>query len=239
MVSAEASLELSLKWKSLSSESDVSAPVNGTNGIEYAPNITLLVVGKRHHVRFFPVNGPRYPAEAKKMKENLYSGLVVDTTVTSPMGCDFYLQSHNSALGTARSAHYIVLLNESKYFMEQLQELVRYIYFKVYKSNINFQTNNICYTGQRATESMSVCTPAKYADFLCARLRCYMKPWLGSTFTPDPKTGKTTVRTDTSFYEDDLDTWGRNLGATQIPANPGNKRKNPRHERCDNFMFYL
>jgi hypothetical protein len=48
----------------------------------------------------------------------------VDSDVTSPWKADFYLQSHDSFLGTARTAHYIVIENESGYAMNEIQELV-------------------------------------------------------------------------------------------------------------------
>ena len=48
----------------------------------------------------------------------------MDTVITSPYKCDFYLQSHDRYLGTARTAHYIVLENESCYTMDKLEELV-------------------------------------------------------------------------------------------------------------------
>lgn len=85
---------------------------------DWLPRITLLVVGKRHHTRFYPMRS------AGKMMDNFQAGLVVDTVVVSPDKNDFYLQSHDSALGTARSAHYIVLHNTSNYTLNELQEVV-------------------------------------------------------------------------------------------------------------------
>ena len=89
-------------------------------GTNWCPQITLLVVGKRHHARFYPGN----PGPIRTPQANLLAGLVVDTVVTSPWKADFYLQSHDSILGTARSAHYIVIENESGYTMDEIQELV-------------------------------------------------------------------------------------------------------------------
>ena len=51
--------------------------------------ITMLVVGKRHHVRFFPEN----PQEADR-SGNCRAGTVVDQEITHPTEFDFYLQSH-------------------------------------------------------------------------------------------------------------------------------------------------
>lgn len=80
------------------------------------PKVTILVVGKRHHARF-------YPTDNKKQVE---AGLVVDTDVVNPNYSNFYLQSHDSPKGTARSAHYVVIENESGYNLKELEELVCY-----------------------------------------------------------------------------------------------------------------
>ncbi|KAJ8063305.1 hypothetical protein OCU04_008535 [Sclerotinia nivalis] len=127
----------------------------GNNVIEtWNPLITVLVVGKRHHTRFYP--------EISKLHNdiNCPAGLVVDKEIVNPNRTSFYLQNHHSPLGTARSSHYVIIKNESKYTVEELQEI----------------TNKICHTGSRATVALSVCTPALYADILCNRLRCYMYP---------------------------------------------------------------
>ncbi|KAF7928120.1 uncharacterized protein EAE97_009918 [Botrytis byssoidea] len=119
------------------------------------PLITLLVVGKRHHARFFPDNN-------KMPSKNLPSGTVVDRGVIDPNRTNFYLQSHDSGLGTARTSHYVLIVDETGYGLGPLETI----------------TNLICFTGSRATKGLSVCTPANYADILCTRLRCYMFPAL-------------------------------------------------------------
>ena len=76
--------------------------------LKIKPTITLIVVGKRHHVRFFPTakeNGDR--------SGNCRAGTVVDRDVTTPVEFDFYLQSHGGLLGTSRPAHYNVLYDEN------------------------------------------------------------------------------------------------------------------------------
>lgn len=81
--------------------------------------ITLVVVGKRHHARFYPVkDGPT------KSECNVKAGSVVQSVVTAPRQFSFYLQSHDSPIGTARTAHYVVLENESGYTETQLQQVV-------------------------------------------------------------------------------------------------------------------
>ena len=51
--------------------------------------ITVIVVGKRHHVRFFP----QTPKDADR-SGNCPAGTVVDRDITHPTEFDFYLQSH-------------------------------------------------------------------------------------------------------------------------------------------------
>lgn len=77
--------------------------------------ITLVVVGKRHHTRFYPS-----PSDW----QNIRSGLLVDETVVAPKQFNFYLQAHDSPIGTARNAHYVVLENESQYNADELQLIV-------------------------------------------------------------------------------------------------------------------
>lgn len=74
------------------------------------PAITLIIVGKRHHVRFFP----RSENEGDR-SGNCVAGTVVDSDVINPVEFDFYLLSHGGILGTSRPAHYNVLIDENKF----------------------------------------------------------------------------------------------------------------------------
>ncbi|KAL0575889.1 hypothetical protein V5O48_006089 [Marasmius crinis-equi] len=76
------------------------------------PKITYVVVGKRHHVAFFPETGS--PAYDRKTG-NCVAGFVADHELAnplSPMG-DFYLQSHQAIQGTSRSSHYTVIQDQN------------------------------------------------------------------------------------------------------------------------------
>lgn len=79
-------------------------------GINPPPKITVIVVGKRHHVRFFPTS-----PETSDKTGNCRAGTVVDRDVGHPTEFDFYLQSHGGLLGTSRPAHYNVLLDENNF----------------------------------------------------------------------------------------------------------------------------
>lgn len=102
-------LKIVLIRESLTNLSDACARLK----INPMPKFTVIVVAKRHHVRFFP----RTPEEAGQGDKsgNLPAGTVVDSDITNPAEFDFYLQSHGGLLGTSRPAHYNVLLDENEF----------------------------------------------------------------------------------------------------------------------------
>ncbi len=144
------------------------------------PRFTMIVVGKRHHTRFFPILDPKNPRKAVKNSTaddhgNPEPGLVVDRAITSSHNFDFFLQSHAAIKGTARPAHYIVLADE--------------IFTRIYKPHgprslpgqcksiadvIQTLTHNMCYLYGRATRAVSYCPAAFYADRACERARRYL-----------------------------------------------------------------
>lgn len=80
--------------------------------------ITLLVAVKRHHTRFYPTK------QTSENKPNVEAGLFVNSVVTDQNQFSFYLQSHHSRLGTARSTHYFVIRNEMELTAEELSQFV-------------------------------------------------------------------------------------------------------------------
>ncbi|KAI0454625.1 ribonuclease H-like domain-containing protein [Xylaria acuta] len=127
------------------------------------PRMTLVIVGKRHHTRFYVTKD----TDAHKTSGNPKPGTVVDRGVTEARSWDFFLQSHAAIKGTARPAHYIVLLDE----------IFRHRYGKKPGKNVadelQMTTQSLCYAFGRATKAVSYCTPAYLADILCERGRCY------------------------------------------------------------------
>ncbi|KAJ7459186.1 argonaute-like protein [Mycena galericulata] len=138
------------------------------------PKITILVVGKRHHVRFFPQNerdGDR--------SGNCRAGTVVDREVSHPTEFDFYLQAiarriarqahpfplSRSSLtsipiyaGTSRPAHYSVLYDENNFSADALQSL----------------SFALCHVYARSTRS---CVhPGADADIVCSRAKNHYDP---------------------------------------------------------------
>ncbi|KAF2744721.1 Piwi-domain-containing protein [Sporormia fimetaria CBS 119925] len=117
------------------------------------PNTTIIVVGKRHHTRFYPT-GP----DSSDNKGNCVAGTVVDRGVTGEKLYDFFLLAHQGLQGTSKPGHYVVIKDENRLGPDQVQSL----------------THNLCYIFARATRSVGVCPPAYYADMLCERGRSYL-----------------------------------------------------------------
>ncbi|KAI0094028.1 Piwi domain-containing protein [Irpex rosettiformis] len=108
----------------------------------HVTQLVYIVVGKRHHVRFFPRDG-----EGDR-SGNCHPGLVVDTELAHSTYLDFYLQSHAGILGTSRPSHYVVLKNDPQWTADQLQDLAY----------------SLCYVYAASTRSVSIPAPVYYAD---------------------------------------------------------------------------
>ncbi|KAF3059635.1 Protein argonaute 2 [Daldinia childiae] len=117
------------------------------------PRLTVVIVGKRHHTRFYTPG---------TKQSNPLPGTIVDRGVTEARYWDFYLQPHDAIKGTARPIHYFVLHDE---IFRTLSKPV---------SELEAVTQGLCYVFGRATKPVSVCTPAYYADIACERARCYL-----------------------------------------------------------------
>ncbi|KAK3659379.1 hypothetical protein LTR56_001269 [Elasticomyces elasticus] len=188
-------------------------------------DLVFIVVGKRHHTRFFPVDD----ANADK-KGNVLPGLIVDSVITRPdvtKVYDFFLQSHAALNGTAKSAHYIVL-EPGSMKADQIQAL----------------TYAFCYNYARASKGVSYAGPAYYADRLCERGTHYLKGYTimnmnqghGRVITDDEKKGgkdgMNAFRNRVAGHISRQTTW--NPYCEDVPS-----RKNPWHPRLDNVMFWL
>ncbi|KAF2491439.1 putative RNA interference and gene silencing protein [Lophium mytilinum] len=128
------------------------------------PNITIIVVGKRHHTRFFPTK----LGDSDKL--NPKPGTVVDRGVTMARNWDFFLQPHSALQGTARPAHYYIVLDEI--FRRRYKTVPAP--FKNVADVVEDLTHSMCYAYGRATKAVSLCPPAYYADIVCERARCYL-----------------------------------------------------------------
>ncbi|KAF8803024.1 argonaute-like protein [Phlegmacium glaucopus] len=119
------------------------------------PKITLIIVGKRHHIQFFPL-----PGEGDR-SGNCPAGTVVDRDVTHPTDHDFYLLSHAGILGTSRPAHYSVLYDVGHSFKADALQSLSY---------------SLCHLYAPSTRSVSVPAPVYYADMVCSRAKTHFDP---------------------------------------------------------------
>ncbi|KAJ7590925.1 argonaute-like protein [Mycena floridula] len=116
--------------------------------LNISPKITVIVVGKRHHVRFFP-----HKPEEGDRSGNCKAGTVVDRDIGHPTEFDFYLQSHGGLLGTSRPAHY----SENEFSPDALQSL----------------SFALCHLYARSTRSVSIVAPM---PTLSARAKNHYEP---------------------------------------------------------------
>lgn len=111
------------------------------------PKMTIIIVGKRHHTRCYPTNA----ANADERAANTKNGTIVDRGVTETRVWDFFLQAHSSGLGTARPAHYVVILDEV--FRQKKAKLP----FRNAADAPEDLTHNMCYMHARAAKAVSIC----------------------------------------------------------------------------------
>ncbi|KAK4453918.1 ribonuclease H-like domain-containing protein [Podospora aff. communis PSN243] len=214
------------------------------------PKITLVVSVKRHQTRFYPTD-VEHATKSGSPKE----GTVVDRGVTSVRYWDFFLQAHASIQGTARPAHYTVLLDE----------IFRASYGKKAADALEKLTHDMCYMYGRATRAVSICPPAYYADLLCTRARAHnaglfegvdapggaapQKP--GATPAKTVPEGSATGGPAPLGSTPQKGPWGSSTptkvgpsGATLAEAAPEEKKKAIEllrivHRRLENFMYYV
>lgn len=84
------------------------------------PKVSIIVVGKRHHTRFYPTS----IQHADGRTGNCQPGTVVDRGVTGERLFDFFLVAHQGLQGTSKPAHYVVIKDDNKLGADMLQQLV-------------------------------------------------------------------------------------------------------------------
>jgi len=150
------------------------------------PRITFIIVGKRHHTRFYPTTDK--PDLTDVRSGNPKNGTIVDRGVTEVSSSlpstlfhyianiyqartwDWYLQSHTGLQGTARPGHYVVVSDE----IFRGRPIPKGSGFTNTADVLEDLTHNMCYLFGRATKAVSRCPPAYYADLVCARARTYL-----------------------------------------------------------------
>lgn len=111
-------------------------------GYEKSVRITIIVVQKRHHTRFFP--GDTDVGKGDR-NNNVPPGTIVDTVITPPLKNHFYLVSHQAIQGVAKPTKYCILLDEGNHNIDDLQELTYNVIFLIYLSIFSFLFNKIIF----------------------------------------------------------------------------------------------
>lgn len=88
-------------------------------GYEKTVKMTIIIVQKRHHTRFFPGK----TGISNDKNNNVPPGTVVDTVITRPDEAQFYLTSHQAIQGVSRPTKYCILLDNGNHTMDDLQAL--------------------------------------------------------------------------------------------------------------------
>ncbi|CAG7831614.1 unnamed protein product [Allacma fusca] len=132
----------------------------------FKPQITFLVVQKRHKTRFF-VRDPENP----EVYLNPEAGTVVDEDIVSCGTTDFYLISHKGRLqGTSRPTRYQVLWDDSNFSMNEIETLTYYM----------------CHMYARCTQSVKIPAPTYYAHWAAKRAEALCQGW-GDEFYSNPE----------------------------------------------------
>lgn len=112
-------------------------------GYEKKVKMTVVIVQKRHHTRFFP--GSTGVGQDDKKNNNVPAGTIVDTVITRPNENQFYLVSHQSIQGVARPTKYCILLDEGDHKIDDIQELTNNVNLFFFCSKHNYLISNIIY----------------------------------------------------------------------------------------------
>jgi eukaryotic translation initiation factor 2C len=120
---------------------------------DYSPTLTFVIVQKRHHTRFFPLD-----QRDKDRSQNCKAGTIVEKDICHPREFDFYLQSHAGLQGTSRPTHYHVLLDENQFTSDSFQQLTFYL----------------CHLYVRCPKSVSLVPAVYYAHLIAFRARFYL-----------------------------------------------------------------
>jgi hypothetical protein len=167
-------------------------PKGGPQGKPYRPLLTIIICGKRHHVR-------NWPGDASADKNgNTRPGTVVDQGITAVFDFDFYLQAHSGIQGHVKPTHYTVVYDESKLGADEVQQGI----------------NMASYLYARATRSVSLIPPAYYADLACERGRCYLNEFLVSedkTTTTSKGKSKDKDEEKKRVYDAAVKAWGNGV----------------------------
>ncbi|TKR59382.1 hypothetical protein L596_029060 [Steinernema carpocapsae] len=101
-------------------EEDLAAVRSILKSSNPMPTLTVIAVQKRHGLRLMPTAIQR---QGEPQSENLKPGTVLDSCLTDPALTEFYLNSHATLQGTARTPKYTVVHNDVGLSLEEMETL--------------------------------------------------------------------------------------------------------------------
>ncbi|GMR46240.1 hypothetical protein PMAYCL1PPCAC_16434 [Pristionchus mayeri] len=157
--------------------------------------ITYIVVQKEHNIRLMPA---QIDTREKATQQNITSGVVVDSQITHPRYREFFLNSHVTLQGTARTPRYTILKDDIDITMNELQSV----------------THALCHNFQIVNSPVSIPAPLYIANRYAERgVDLYI-----AKATDDLATSNQKSRNKNEDYNIDL-TYGRTkFGKVRINA---------------------
>ena len=131
---------------------EVAAIKDSIIALKCGAKLTAVVVQKRHHIRFFPVD------DNADRSGNCLPGTVVDTKITHPTLFSFILQSHGGLQGMSRPTLYHVIYDENKFSNDDLQAI----------------SYDLCHLCERASRTISMVSPAYRAHLAAFYARMFL-----------------------------------------------------------------
>ncbi|VIO97196.1 PAZ domain containing protein [Brugia malayi] len=122
-------------------------------GQNYRPHITFIVLTKMHNLRIYKKNIHK---QERAAQQNIKPGTVIDKHVVNPVLSEFYLNSHSTFQGTAKTPRYTLLFDTSKMEADEMQGIVHALAY-------NFQIVNM---------AVSLPSPVMIASRMAKRGRC-------------------------------------------------------------------
>lgn len=122
--------------------------------------LTIIVVQKRHHTRFFP--GKSGIGQDDRKNNNVPAGTIVDSEITQPNENYFFLVSHQSIQGVAKPTKYCILYDDSKFSIDDIQGF----------------SYNLCHLFTRCNRAVSYPAPTYYAHLAAYRGRVYIEGYV-------------------------------------------------------------
>lgn len=124
-------------------------------GPEHNIKITVIIVQKRHHTRFFPKTQNKWD----RKNNNVTPGTVVDSKIVDPeKKWQFFMVAHQSIQGVAKPTKYCIIHDDSNVPNEDLQVF----------------TYNLCHLFTRCNRTVSYVAPTYYAHLVASRGRVYI-----------------------------------------------------------------